>query len=154
MEKQGFSYRGLDAKLGAMDPECVLESRDEREIIDFISSFNSDVEGLIFTFLGHGGVQGIASSDDGKVYYSTLLSALSETKTEFPVFVNLLANCKSENCLQFLPGVNRISEIWYTTSLTSSLHRSLLASKHGSFEEFMNLLTEDADHYRIWRNKI
>lgn len=153
-EKQGLSYRGIDAKLQALDSGSVLESQDEQEIIDFISGFNSDEQGLIFTFLGHGGNQGIASSAGARVYYHSLLTALSRTKTDNPVFVNLMANCNSVNSLHFLPEENLISEIWYTVSPTSSIHWSLLASQHGSFERVKNLLTEGADHYRIWHNNI
>lgn len=151
-EKNGFNYLGVEAKLKILDLGCLLESADEQEIITFIGSFNSDSEGLIFTFLAHGGFNGLSDNAGGGVQYQSLLSALSASRTLHPVYVNLLANCNSVNSLNFLPDDNLISEIWYTISKTESINLSLLAMQQGSFESFINCFFEGADHYRRWTN--
>ncbi|MCD0489956.1 hypothetical protein LPB86_17065 [Pedobacter sp. MC2016-14] len=151
-EKRDFSYSGVEKNFSALRSGSFLESSDETEILKFIGAFNSDNENLIFTILGHGGTDRLASKEGGTVYYEKLLKAISSTVTVFPVKVNLLANCNSVNALHFLPEGNRIKEIWYTADNTNWINYAFLAVQAMSFADFKSNIAENGAHYHDWIN--
>jgi hypothetical protein len=142
-DRTTLNYQGIEKELAKDYGEGrFLSSRDENQIREFLTNFNTNEHPLLVTVLAHGGMDCISAKMSEtewiRLSYVDLLTNIAACRTEQPVSLNLVAPCNTISVLPLLANYN-IDEVWYTTCLSDSLHNGLTAAKQGfkSFS-FMN----------------
>jgi hypothetical protein len=152
----GFSFRGVLRQIQNY-VEDVCQSTNYNEVMNFIKDLSTDEEPLIITFIGHGGKDGLCvevNENRIELSYLEILNNINSIRTNYPVYLNLVANCNSFKCLEVLEEGHLVDEIWYTNTFTSSANLAVQASNEKNFERFIsNFDEEESVRYDVYKKQ-
>lgn len=150
-EQEGITYKGALPLIEKLPNLTRYQVTAVEETFQYIRSQSSDEEPITFTFFGHGGSTGLSDNVSIRILYSELLIALNDAVTSHEIIINFLANCSSQESLNYLPNDFKIKEIWHSNNTTESITKSVLALE-GWDQFYDQIYDQDRELYNIWLN--